>query len=97
MSNHTKTPWDFKTDRLTGDCGFIAEGTGIFAECFADIRHGGENAREECLANAELVKIAVNSHEALVKALKWIADNPTAHPANMARVAEDALKGIFDV
>lgn len=55
---HTKGPWNFRTDRVSGDNGIIADGTGVFIECFAEIRHAGEGARDEALANARLVAAA---------------------------------------
>lgn len=58
MSEHTKGPWKFRADGRTGDCGICADGTGIFVEAFAEIRHAGENAREEALANARLIAAA---------------------------------------
>lgn len=68
--SHTPTPWSFKTDRTTGDCGIYADGTGIFVEVFSDIRSAGENSRAEALANAEFILKAVNSHDAMLAALK---------------------------
>ena len=53
-SKYTPGKWKFKT-AANGDCGISAEGTGVFIECFAEIRHAGENARSEALANAKLV------------------------------------------
>lgn len=57
-TKHTPGPWTFKTDRITGDNGITAEGTGFFAETFADIRESGENKRDEALANARLIVAA---------------------------------------
>lgn len=51
---HTQGTWTFLT-AANGDCGISAEGTGIFIECFAEIRRSGEGAREEAKANAQLV------------------------------------------
>jgi len=73
-SEHTRTPWHFKTHAGTGDCGFKAEGTGVFAEFFADIRYVGEDNRAEALANAEFVIRAVNTYDALVAALEECAE-----------------------
>lgn len=54
---HTPGPWKFKT-APNGDNGISAYDTGYFAEAFADIRHSGENARAEALANARLIAAA---------------------------------------
>lgn len=56
-SKHTPGPWKFKT-AANGDNGISAYDTGIFAEAYAEIRHSGENAREEALANARLIAAA---------------------------------------
>nr|OAP95151.1 hypothetical protein A4U53_18185 [Rhizobium leguminosarum] len=70
---HTPGPWKFKTDHLKGDCGIHAEGTGIFAEAFTDIRHAGEGNRTEALANARLIAAAPD----LLDALKGLLSSPT--------------------
>jgi hypothetical protein len=57
MSEYTPGRWIIRT-AANGDCGISAEGTGVFIEAFAEIRHSGENAREESLANALLVAAA---------------------------------------
>lgn len=54
----TPGPWTFKTDPITGDSGLRAHGTGVFVEAFADIRHAGEMARGEAIANARLISAA---------------------------------------
>lgn len=54
---HTPGPWRFKT-AANGDCGISAGGTGVFAEVFADIRHAGEDARDEATNNARLIAAA---------------------------------------
>lgn len=41
-----------------------------------------------------LICRAVNNHDALVKALEWIRDNPSAHHVNIHRVAREALAGL---
>lgn len=68
MSGHTPGPWAFRTDLKTGDCGLVATGTGVFAEAFADVRHAGENARAEALANAHLIAAAPDLQEQLALA-----------------------------
>ena len=72
---HTAGPWKFKTDPFTGDCGLHAEGTGIFAEAFADIRHQGECNKPEALANARLIAAAPD----MLEALKHILDSEDAN------------------
>mgnify|MGYP001610158963 CR=1 FL=1 len=49
-------------------------------------------------ANAAVILDAVNSHASLKarivqleRGLTWIVNSPSAHPANMVKVAEDAL------
>lgn len=52
---YTKGKWIYKV-AFNGDCGIGVVGeTGIFIECFADIRHPKENAREEAEANAKTI------------------------------------------
>ncbi|KKX25331.1 hypothetical protein [Rhizobium sp. LC145] len=65
MSKHTPGPWSFRTDARTGDNGIMADGTGVFVEAFAEIRHSGENARDEALANARLIAAAPDLLQAL--------------------------------
>lgn len=74
---HTPGPWEFKT-AANGDNGILAEGTGVFAEAFAEIRHGGENARDEALANARLIAAAPDLLAAL-KALRLQALQSTVN------------------
>lgn len=51
----TDGTWTF-TQHPSGDCGIAVSGvTGVFIECYADIRHPYEFAREEARANAKLV------------------------------------------
>lgn len=65
MSSFTPGPWVSKTDPRTGDNGIKADGTGVFAEAFSDIRFGGENARAEALANARLIAAAPTMADAI--------------------------------
>lgn len=76
-SKHTKGPWKFKT-AANGDCGVSAEGTGVFIECFAEIRHAGENARDEALANARLVIAIPELLEALREIIRKDDTGPMA-------------------
>jgi hypothetical protein len=77
MSNHTKGPWKLRT-AANGDCGISAEGTGVFVEAFAEIRHSGENAREEALANARLISAAPDLLAALkhsiIEPSEWVEE-----------------------
>jgi hypothetical protein len=72
LKTHTAGEWSLKT-AANGDIGISAEGTGIFIEVFADIRHSGEDAREEAQANAKLVRSAPE----LLAALKDCVDRIT--------------------
>ncbi|MBB5663219.1 putative secreted protein [Rhizobium leguminosarum] len=63
-SKHTPGPWTMRIAG-NGDCGISAEGTGVFAEAFAEIRHSGENARDEAKANARLIAAAPDLLDAL--------------------------------
>lgn len=65
MNKHTPGPWMFRTDAGTGECGINADGTGIFAETYSDIRRAGEFARNEALQNARLIAAAPEMLEAL--------------------------------
>lgn len=82
MSEHTPTPWiitgvstGWGTDngrfRILGAATSQREEFFICENCHASVR--GPDAREQA-ANAALIVKAVNSHEALVKALKDILD-----------------------
>lgn len=66
---HTPGPWAYTEAAITGDRGIHAEGTGIFAEAFADIRRACENNTAEAEANARLIAAAPDMLEAL-KALR---------------------------
>jgi hypothetical protein len=68
---HTPGPWEYTKAASSGDRGIHAEGTGIFAEAFADIRRAGENNSAEALANARLIAAAPD----LLEALRWAAQN----------------------
>jgi hypothetical protein len=63
-AKHTPGPWSFRT-AYNGDCGISAEGTGVFIEAFAEIRHSGENAQEEAKANARLIAASPDLLDAL--------------------------------
>jgi hypothetical protein len=62
---HTPGPWTFRTDPRTGDCGIRSAGTSVLAETFADIRHADEFARDEAIANANLIIAAPDMLAAL--------------------------------
>lgn len=97
---HTPGPWLFRTDSRTGDNGIHADGTGIFAEAYAEIRCAGENNRDEALANAHLIISAPDLYEALKAYIA--ADDNTSNPAksireydrNMERARTSALVAI---
>ena len=71
-AKHTPGPWSFKV-APNGDCGIMANGTGIFAEAFADIRHAHECNLDEALANARLIAAAPD----MLDALKAMRDDAT--------------------
>ena len=54
----TPGPWRYTKAAPSGDRGVYADGTGIFAEAFADIRRAGENNATEAEANAHLIAAA---------------------------------------
>jgi hypothetical protein len=66
----TQTPWSFQQDSITerDGCGYISDADGNHIS-----HHGNINrSRAENLANAAFIVRAVNSHEALVKALEAV-------------------------
>jgi hypothetical protein len=67
MSQHTPGPWSIRKTG-NGDRGISAAGTGVFIEAFAEIRHSGEGAYDECDANARLIAAAPELLELLVEA-----------------------------
>lgn len=71
MSSFTPGPWNFRT-AANGDCGISADGTVVFVEAFAEIRHSGENAREEAKANARLIAAAPELLQALKYARRFL-------------------------
>ena len=54
----TPGPWAIKCAKIGGDKGIVADGHGIVAEAFEDIRRQGERAQDECAANAALITMA---------------------------------------
>lgn len=83
---HTPGPWMFRHDVRSGDNGIYADGTGIFAEVFADIRRAGENARDEAGANARLMAAAPD----MLAAGKLCPDRADFGTANAYADAVDA-------
>lgn len=67
----TPGPWRYTKAAPSGDRGIYADGTGIFAEAFADIRRAGENNATEAEANAHLIAAAPD----MAEALKAVADH----------------------
>lgn len=88
MSKHTPGPWWLKVAH-NGDCGILAYDTGVFAEAYADIRHSGEDNRDEALANARLIAAAPDLLEAL-KAINVDICMVSASSENM-RLVRDAI------
>jgi len=41
---------------------------------------------------SQFTKAWTSREIAMRKALRWIVNNPSAHPANMVKVAEDAIQ-----
>lgn len=72
--SHTPTPWVVipAFSPTCGDVGITAKGLpNVLAECFEDIRHGSEKARDEAQSNAAFIVKAVNAYDDLVAALKY--------------------------
>jgi hypothetical protein len=98
---HTPGPWFFRADPRTGDHGIVADGTGVFAEAFADIRRAGEGNREEACANARLIAAApdmLELHEKLLAWVEhWLADvNGGLKPTlNSLEKAEQAIREVI--
>ena len=82
MADHTPTPWKVYDD---------SDPLHIAIKGYYSSTGGAHVADILSPANAAFIIKAVNSHDALVKALDWIVSNPNAHHANMVAVAKDAL------
>jgi len=89
---HTKGPWEFRV-APNGDCGIHADGTGVFAEAFADIRLARENAREEAKSNARLISAAPDLLEALQLVVDEIDGTFPFESLAAARAAISKAKG----
>ena len=50
--------------------------------------------KETTAANAAFIIKSVNNHDALVKALKEIAENPAMDPGGNSQIAREALAGL---
>lgn len=91
MEAGTNGPFTFRTDGFTGDCGITAPGCSVVIECFADIRHHGEGARDEAQANARRIA-RVPAMEAeilrLREALTW-------HPIETAPKDGREILGVY--
>lgn len=76
----TEGAWEFKQEPRSGDCGIGVPGvTGIFIECYGDIRQPNEFARKEAAANARLVCAAKELLAAAERALyEAVADSQDA-------------------
>jgi hypothetical protein len=69
--SHTPGPWDIKRAKFTNDVAILIRGTkDIIAECYEDIRHHNELAKDEALANAFLIAAAPDLLEASEKFLE---------------------------
>lgn len=86
---HSLTPWTTGDDGNNGRAEYVFRKNG---ECVADCEFSSNE--QVNAANAALIVRAVNNHDALVKALEWICDNPSAHPYNIHRVARNALSNL---
>lgn len=75
-STHTPLPWRIvHAKNGSGDVGITADGLpNVLAEAFSDIRLDGEDARDECHANARLIVHCVNTHAALAEALRALVE-----------------------
>lgn len=88
---HTPGPWEIRKAG-NGDRGISAPGTGIFIEAFAEIRHSGEGAYDECDANARLIAAAPDVLSALKLLLADVKDyEPWQRPCHAVDVAEAAI------
>lgn len=68
---HTPTPWKLENRKKDGVMGnVITYGTILIAQVFSWGKKSKYKMREQSQANAEFIVRAVNSHEALVGALK---------------------------
>lgn len=95
---HTPGLIFFKISKdLTGDVGLLAgrveDGTGpvVIAETFADIRHAGENASEEAVANARRLVACWNACQQFDTEFLERISRPGSHgihPAPQERVEE---------
>ncbi len=90
----TPGPWRYTKAAPSGDRGIHAEGTGIFAEAYADIRHAGENNAAEAEANARLIAAAPDLYAALDLVLAVDPDGAGIWDAqNAARAALAKARG----
>lgn len=104
MADHTPTPWcipdgedneSLVCQQIDGRCGIIIFGT---ADKFRSWQRRIEYAEQN--ANAAFIVKAVNSHDALVEALRTIADiaegsgtvNSLPNIAKIARAALETIK-----
>jgi hypothetical protein len=95
MNAHTPTPWYADQDQREGyewNVHIVEHDRPHMRICFMS---NGEHSQ----ANARLIVEAVNSYASLKariakleRALTWIVNSPSAHPANMIKVAEEGLR-----
>lgn len=87
----TPGPWRYTKAAPSGDRGIHAEGTGIFAEAYADIRHAGENNAAEAEANAHLIAAGPDMYAALNGLLNEPTNAPDYLPSRLWDAARAAL------
>lgn len=92
MTNTTPGNWTFKV-AANGDCDIGVPGqTGIFIECFAEIRHPGENAYDEAQANAHLVCAAKPMKELLIRLTSELTTESLPDIISEAKILLESLK-----
>jgi len=90
MSKHTPTPWEIQ-DPMCDDLWLVETGKETYEwRCIASVQatpadEGSPLSRAEMWANAAFIVKAVNSHDALVKALERIARGPFTGASTIAR------------
>lgn len=98
MSEHTPTPWHWEIHDSSAASIHGPEGMADHVLTVAPCKHcrGKEWVWGSCTnpteANAYFIVRAVNSHDALVKALEWIAE--VAGNPGVVKVARDALSHV---
>lgn len=92
-TNHTRGPLKVLV-AFNGDCGLVSQETNsmgrpsLVAECYADIRRPGENARAEAIANARLYAEAPAMYEVLHALIHRADESPDIVQATIDAAAE---------